>query len=110
MLYLPSMELEQRGMEQKQSRVGRGGSRLFLLGKGFLVRLHHFVAGQSIPRISVSMHVQLCRILLQSQIQWTSPCTYLRFYSVLNVDHQALIIGMPQKYLPRNGKKKKSFG
>ena len=31
----------------------------------FLVRLHHFVAGQSIPRISVSMHVQLCRILLK---------------------------------------------
>lgn len=64
MLYLPSMELEQRGMEQKQSRVGRGGSHPFLLGKGFLVRLHHFVAGQSILRVSVSMHVQLCRILL----------------------------------------------
>ena len=69
MLYLPSMELEQRGMEQKQSRVGRGGSHPFLLGKGFLVRLHHFVAGQNILRVSVSMHVQLCRILLQSQIQ-----------------------------------------
>ena len=55
MLYLPSMELEQRGMEQKQSRVGRGGSHLFLLGKGFLVRLHHFVAGQSIQFQSLCM-------------------------------------------------------
>lgn len=54
MLYLPSMELEQRGMEQKQSRVGRGGSHLFLQGKGFLVRLHHFVAGQSIQSFSLS--------------------------------------------------------
>lgn len=35
------------------------------------------------------------------------PCTCHHSSNVLNVSHQALIVGTPQKYLPTNGLKKK---
>lgn len=76
--------------------------------RGFQWDFIIWLAVQCVPRTSGLCLFNCAGPSSKAKYWWGYPCTDLQSYSVLNIDHQALRVGTPQKYLPSNGEE--SFG